>query len=714
MLKIKFLKITLVSLLCNFNLFGSYFDYLYPNRGPSFSNYGTLGLIQNPNARFLESGSLAFSWSHNEPYLRGSIIAYPFSWLEASYQYTDINNQLYSFSSAFSGSQSLKDKSFDVKFRLSDERRYFPAISLGLRDLGGTGMFSSEFLVLNKYFRGFDFSVGLGWGNLNGNSISNPLEVIDDRFKKRDIDLGEGGKVNYSSFFSGEAGYFGGLEYLIPNSRGLRIKLEYDGTNYDTESQLPIDQFSKFNAGFVYPYSNNLQFKMSYTRGKVLNFGFSYALNFGDSNKVSKIKEARKEIPNYKIVQRVTQRSDDLLYDATLLYLGRNNINVQRAAIDGDDYEVVFAQSKYKEPALSSGRVIDLVNQIAPANIKNITVSEINGGMGLYSAKINRETFDRYKAFNQPIVLEKFIERQGFKYDHNSDRYTFAPTVEYPAIFNTLVPDLQSQIGGPDGFFFGDLKLRLDTEILFRRNLSLISSVSYSVADNMDDLKLPSDSVLPHVRTDIVQYLRETRGKASINRLNINYYMQPRSNLYIKFQGGILETMFNGYGFEALYRDYNKNYAFGIDVWDVQQRDYRQILDTLDYKTITGHLTYYYFEPRSRILLQVRGGKYLAKDSGFTFNVSRAFKTGYRVGAYFSLTDISAEEFGEGSFDKGFYFYIPLDLFVKRYTKQNIGWGLRPVTRDGAQVLSRTFPLYGVTDKASNQRFTENIGTFFD
>jgi hypothetical protein len=47
-----------------------------------------LGLIQNPNARFLDEGSLGFSWSHNEPYLRGSLIAYPFSWLEVSYQYT--------------------------------------------------------------------------------------------------------------------------------------------------------------------------------------------------------------------------------------------------------------------------------------------------------------------------------------------------------------------------------------------------------------------------------------------------------------------------------------------------------------------------------------------------------------------------------------------------------------------------------------------------
>ncbi len=121
------------------SVFGSVYDYLLPSVQPSYSNYGGLGLIQNPNGRFLEEGTLAFSWSHNEPYLRGSIIAYPFDWMEASYQYADINNVLYSPVEEFSGSQSLKDKSFDIKIRLIKESNLFPQVSIGIRDLGGTG-----------------------------------------------------------------------------------------------------------------------------------------------------------------------------------------------------------------------------------------------------------------------------------------------------------------------------------------------------------------------------------------------------------------------------------------------------------------------------------------------------------------------------------------------------------------------------------------------
>ena len=62
-------------------------------------------------------------------------------------------------------------------------------------------------------------------------------------------------------------------------------------------------------------------------------------------------------------------------------------------------------------------------------------------------------------------------------------------------------------------------------------------------------------------------------------------------------------------------------------------------------------------------------------------------------------TDISAFEFGEGSFDKGFYFFIPVESFFDKYSKGSVGLGLRPLTRDGAASLKHTHTLYGVTEQ---------------
>ena len=56
------------------------------------------------------------------------------------------------------------------------ETERFPELALGLIDLGGTGSYSSEFIVATKRFKNIDYSLGLGWGELAGvTHINNPL-----------------------------------------------------------------------------------------------------------------------------------------------------------------------------------------------------------------------------------------------------------------------------------------------------------------------------------------------------------------------------------------------------------------------------------------------------------------------------------------------------------------------------------------------------------
>ena len=421
-------------------------DYIYPFSSPSYSNYGTIGLIQNPTARLKKEGTLAFSWSHNEPYLRGSIVAYPFSWMEASYQYTDINNYLYSPSSAFSGSQSLKDKSFDAKFRVLKETNFLPQVAIGMRDLGGTGIFSAEYIVANKFLtQNLDFSFGLGWGVMNSSAIENPLVAISDRFRERKLDVGRGGKVSIDQFFSGDAGLFLGFEYFIPRFKGLRLKAELDSTQWGKEGRVPVRSYSKVNLGVVYPYSDALQFKLSYVRGRQLNFGFSYSLSLGDKNPRKIKKQPRPEIDNSLIVKNVTAQSDENLYKASLLYMRRAGFNLQKANLDGGDYDVVFADSQYRSPTMAAGRLIGLLDQIAPDKVTNFKVSGVNGGLGLFSASIDRESFARYKKLDSAAAASQSLNLDGYHSDQSE--YEYQPTVKYPAIFTSISPDLQSQIG---------------------------------------------------------------------------------------------------------------------------------------------------------------------------------------------------------------------------------------------------------------------------
>jgi len=691
-------------------------DYIYPFKQSSFSNYGTLGLIQNPNARFLDEGSLAFSWSHNEPYLRGSLIAYPFGWLEVSYQYADINNQLYSGSKEFSGSQSLKDKSFDTKIRLIKESQSLPQIAVGFRDIAGTGLFSSEYIVASKNLsKSLDLTMGIGWGNLSGQSIQNPLLEISDRFATRNSSLGKGGQFNLDDYFSGTAGYFFGIEYFIPKFKGMRVKLEYDGTNYETESNTPISQASNFNFGIILPQSKSLSYKLNFTRGNTLNFGFSYKLNLGKKNAQTTFKEKQPRVSNSDAIKIVTSRSDQNLFKGALKYLSDEKIFLQHASINNKELEVIFAQSKYRNPVIASGRVISILDQIAPNNITSFKVSEINGGIGLYSIGANRNTFINDRDLFLPPKLDTDVDVEAFLLDSDK-KYQFNPKAKYPSFFHTIGPEIRSQIGGPDGFFFGDLKLKSSSELIIQRGLSISSVISYGLYDNMDDLKLASDSILPHVRTDIVKYLKQSRN-LSIQRMQLNKFNQISPSIFYKFSAGILEYMFSGFGGEALFKPFDKNFAIGVEAWKVYQRNYDQmfgILDDVDYKTTTGHISLYYEEPKTNILFKIKGGKFLAQDSGISFEFTREFYSGFRLSAFFTLTDISEEEFGEGSFDKGFSFFIPLEIFSNSYNSRNFGWGLRPITRDGGAMLNHGYNLWGVTHKSNKNRFSKHIADFYD
>ena len=85
----------------------------------------------------------------------------------------------------------------------------------------------------------------MGWGTITGNSVSNPLAELHDRFKDRNLNSGDedsvGGEVNYGSFFAGEeVGVFAGIEYFVPRFNGLRIMFELDPTNYNAEAYKPV------------------------------------------------------------------------------------------------------------------------------------------------------------------------------------------------------------------------------------------------------------------------------------------------------------------------------------------------------------------------------------------------------------------------------------------------------------------------------------------
>jgi hypothetical protein len=104
----------------------------------------------------------------------------------------------------------------------------------------------------------------------------------------------------------------------------------------------------------------------------------------------------------------------------------------------------------------------------------------------------------------------------------------------------------------------------------------------------------------------------------------------------------------------------------------------------------------------------------LAEDSGITIDIGKRFKSGLRMGIFASKTDISKFEFGEGSFDKGFYFNVPIEAFLSNYSQRLSGFGLRPITRDGAAILFHSHHLWGITDQATHNSIYRDWDEFYE
>ena len=128
--------------------------------------------------------------------------------------------------------------------------------------------------------------------------------------------------------------------------------------------------------------------------------------------------------------------------------------------------------------------------------------------------------------------------------------------------------------------------------------------------------------------------------------------------------------MYTGFGGEVLYRPTGKRWAAGLDLNRVWQRDFDGRFGLRNYDVTTGHFTYYHRLPFHEVLAAVSVGRYLAKDKGVTVELSRTFNNGVTFGVFATKTNVSSQEFGEGSFDKGFFMSLPFDAFISRPTSK--------------------------------------------
>ena len=229
----------------------------------------------------------------------------------------------------------------------------------------------------------------------------------------------------------------------------------------------------------------------------------------------------------------------------------------------------------------------------------------------------------------------------------------------------------------------------------------LSGSVRADLFGNFDEIDRPSDSVLPRVRSEFNRYYQDP--DVGIDRLAADYYFKPSDTTFAKISAGLLEQSFGGIGGEILWRPEKSSFAYGAELYYVRQRDFDTLFKFREYDTVTGHVSAYYDTNFYDIDLAVHAGKFLAGDLGATLEATRRFANGWEIGAFATFTDVSFDDFGEGSFDKGLIFKVPFNWGLPYETRSTADITLRPVQRDGGQRLSPGDRLFRLTQPSSRQ-----------
>ncbi len=676
--------------------------YSAPYTQHSASNWGYVGLLQTPTARMQKSGNVGVSLAAVYPQTHLNIFFQPMSWAEMGIRYTDVNNRRYGVES-FSGSQSYKDKSMDLKLKLLNESDRWPELAIGWRDIGGTGLFSSEYLVGNKRIGPADYSLGLAWGNLGGRAdMRNPLSnILGRRFDNRTYSGGDnGGQFSTGSWFHGPVALFGGMSY--PSPWQTEFKLEWDSNNYSNEPQNNnFHAKTPLNAGISYHLRRGIDLNAGLIRGNTWMFGISmftdmsqmYAPKIFDSPVSAYAKVHNGSQPNWNTtasdIETHTQwRVSQILQDDAS----------KKISLRFNNASTVYPQSRLD-------KTVAILNRDAPADIQTFDVQ-----FTANSDTLATQTVDRYDW--QKSQTQAARTQQGFGLP--ALQYEIQPAISEKPLLDRQLNSLRLDPGldfsyvlqGPDAFVIYRFDAALNATADLPWGLEMNGKTRLALFGNYGDFHNTGSSDLPRVRT----HLREYFVNSNITLANLTLKKSGRisRDVFASVYGGYLEEMFAGAGSEILYRKPGSRWALGLDMNHVQQRDFAQDAHLRDYRVNTGHLTSYWQTPFDNVHSSLSVGQYLAGDRGATLTLAKIFHNGASMGLFATKTNVSAASFGEGSFDKGVFITIPFDAFMPMSSLLHAAFNWRPLTRDGGAKLNRPVSLINETSWLDPMVYSNN------
>lgn len=460
--------------------------------GPSQSDFGGIGLLQVPTARMAKEGEFSLNYRYNDQYRFYSTSLQLFPWLEAAIRYTDVRTRKYSSYEDFSGNQTYKDKAFDLKLRLWEEGFWLPEVSVGKRDIGGTGLFDSEYVVGTKAWGPFDFTLGVGWGYLgNSGNVTNPFCKVSDKYCYRSEGHRTAGSISLGDSFKGPMAVFGGIEYQTP-WQPLRLKMEYEGNNYQGDFAGKLEQKSKVNVGAIYRITDWADVNVSYERGNTLMAGFTLRTNFNELTQphLDSPKPAYAPQPQGRFLDSTVTANQltDLKYNA--------GFEAPRIQLKGDTLYASGEQTKYRDNQEAIDRANVILANHLPEGVKTIELTQQRDHMPQVTTKTDVASLQR-QLEGYPLGHEETLQQQRMNPvapEHTEQGYY----IDGHRFDYNLSPVLNQSFGGPESFYMYQIGVTANANLWLTDHLLLDGGLFFNLLNNYDRFNYTNSPAIRH------------------------------------------------------------------------------------------------------------------------------------------------------------------------------------------------------------------------
>ena len=393
--------------------------------------------------------------------------------------------------------------------------------------------------------------------------------------------------------------------------------------------------------------------------------------------------------------------------------LDKDGLDLEGVQLSGSSAHITLQNSRYDARSQALGRTLRVLSRTLPSSIETLNVTIVDKGMPLSTITFNRSDLERLEnaPASEALAAARFSDPLSF-----GDLPMEVPGL-YPQFNWSFGPYLKTSFFDPDNPVRADVGLRFKGDLDFGDGWILSGSASTKLAGNLDNISRPSDSTIPRVRSEVALY--SATDDPVIDKLTVAKYFRPAEQMYGRVTLGYLETMYAGLSAEVLWKPVNSRLALGAEANYVEPRDFDQLFGLRSRVTqggviprASGHLSAYY-DLGFGFHTQVDVGRYLAGDWGATLSVDREFANGWKVGAFMTRTDVSSEDFGEGSFDKGIRLEIPLSWATGKQTQRTASMTLRPLLRDGGARLNVDDRLYETVRSNHQPEIAKSWGKFW-